>query len=130
MFDHREGPLQVHRDYVVPLFLGHVENHAVSQDSRHRHHDVQLAEVVHRRLDDLLAAVHGGHRLRAGYGSAARLANLIDHLLRHRDVSPGSVNVHAQVAHHDLRAFRCHQLGDTTSDAAPGAGYDCYLVFQ
>jgi hypothetical protein len=37
---------QTDTDDVVPLFLGHVKDHVVAQDTRDLHHDVQLAESV------------------------------------------------------------------------------------
>ncbi len=37
---------QMDTDDVVPLFLGHVKDHVVAQDTRDLHHDVQPAESV------------------------------------------------------------------------------------
>ena len=53
-----------------PLLLGHVEDHAVSEDSRHADQNVYLAEFIYTRLDDVLATLHGGNRFVVGDGVA------------------------------------------------------------
>ena len=79
---HREAALQVRVDDAVPLLLGHVEDHAVAQDARVVHHDVDAAEVIERGLDDALPALHGGDRIVVGDGRApAEGLDLADDLI-------------------------------------------------
>ena len=53
MVGRAERALQVYRDHRVPLGLGHVGQHPVTQDPGVVHHDVQVAEDIDGLLDQL-----------------------------------------------------------------------------
>ena len=115
-------------DDVVPFLLGHVENHAVAQDSGAGDHYVQPAEVVDGGLDDFLATLHGGDRLHARHGLAASRPDFLGHLGSYRVVLAGAIHVDAGVNDDHFCAFCGHFLGNTAPDAAARAGDDCHLV--
>ena len=66
-----EGALEVDLDDRVPLGLGHVDHHPVTQDAGVVDEDVEGAEGVDRELDEALRAVPGGDVLGVGDGLAA-----------------------------------------------------------
>ena len=130
MLDHREGTLQVHLDYRVPLFFRHVEYHAVSEDTRAGDDYVELAEAVEGCLNDGLASFHCGDRLVAGGCLAAVGADLIDNAVGEGNGAAGAVKVGAGVDYDDLSAFLGHEHGDAPADAPAGPGYYCHLAFK
>ncbi len=70
-----EGALQVHPDDPVPLFLGHLPNHAVPVHSGVVDQDVQPTELVEHFLHHRLGVVEAGHIGLDGQGAAAHAAN-------------------------------------------------------
>ena len=123
-------PFQVHCNDVVPLLLAHIEDHPVPQDSVAGDDGVQLAVGVNGGLDYGLAALHGGHRLLAGHGLAAGLANLCRHLLGDGLVGAAAVQVYPGVNDHHPGSLGGHLLGHALADATAGAGYDCNFVLK
>ena len=111
-------------DDVVPFRFRHVEDHAVPEDTGAGYNDVQLAEVIHGRLDDLLAAFHLSDRLHAGDGVSAIRLDLVHHQLGHRLVFATAVHVDTRVNDHHAGAFGSHEFGDASANATAGAGDD------
>ena len=64
--------LQVSLDDRVPFVLGHVEEHAFTEDAGHCHHAVDPTPPLDAGTDDLLATVEGGHAFGHGHRLAAR----------------------------------------------------------
>src|SRR6266851_3135247 len=123
-------PLQVHADHVVPFLLGHVEDHAIAQDTGDVDQDIEFAEFLDRLVDEALAAFDGrdihmiGDRV-----SAARLDFFRDviggrggfFLPRDRD---------SEVVDYDCASLCGECPRDTAADAAAAAG-DCgYLTVE
>src|SRR5262249_27895085 len=90
--DGAEVALQVYSDHRVPLFLGHVEDHAVAQDAGAVHQNVELPEGIDRRLDQTLSAFDGGDVVGIGYGLAAGLLDFLHDLLGRSFVRPFTVD--------------------------------------
>ena len=65
----------------VPLRLGHVEHHAVSQDAGGVAQDIHTAILLYGGADYRPGGVEVRHRIEAGNGVAARSANLRGHVL-------------------------------------------------
>src|SRR5262249_1940002 len=120
--DGAEVALQVYSDHRVPLFLGHVEDHAVAQDAGAVHQNVELPEGIDRRLDQTLSAFDGGDVVGIGYGLAAGLLDFLPDLLGRSFVRPFTVDAGAEVVDHDLGPFLRHQQRDTAPDPPARAG--------
>ena len=71
-----EVALEVHAHDVVPLRLGHVDEHAVAQDAGVVDEDVEVAERVDRRVDEPLGALPVGDVVAVGDGLAAQRLDL------------------------------------------------------
>ena len=109
-------------DDPVPLFLGHVEDHAVAEDARVVHYDVDAAEVIEGGLHDVLAARHGGHRVVARRGLAALPLDLLDHVVGGPARVARPVGAAAVVVHHHLGPVLRQEQRDLAPDAARRAG--------
>ena len=107
---------------IVPLLLGHVEDHAVAQDAGHVDEDVQPAELVEGLLDHALAAIDVGDSVEVRDGLAAGGADLVGDVLRRTGVRLRAVDVHAEVVDDDAGAFLGKELGDAAPDAAARSG--------
>ncbi len=55
------GALQVYRDHLIELLLGHLAHRRVAGDAGVVDHDVQRTESVQRRADERVDVVAGGH---------------------------------------------------------------------
>ena len=104
-----EGALQVHPDDVVPLLLGHVEDHPVAQDARHVDQDIEPAELADRGLDQVLGSRVIGYVGPVGDGLAAFVGDLGGHLTGWPGVAARAVDGAAEVVHHDARALARQQ---------------------
>ena len=124
MLHDRESALEVDRNHIVPLLFGHVENHAVPENSGTGDHNVQSTKIIHGGLNDLLATFHAGDRLLTGDGNTAGLLYLGDHLIGHGIVDAGAVNVDARVHDHHLGPLCRHHHSHAAADPPAGAGYD------
>ena len=96
----------------------------VAQDAGIVDQNVDAAEGVERRLDDLVGVARLADRQRRGDRLAARLFDLVDDRLRRSDIGAGAVEARADVADDDARAFLRHQERDAAPDAASRAGDD------
>ncbi len=75
-------PLEVYADHRVPLFFAHVREHAVTQEAGVVDQYVEPAEVVERRLDEILRAGPVGHVVAVDDGLATERTDFLDDLLR------------------------------------------------
>src|SRR5690606_22005302 len=86
---------------------------------------IQAAELVHRLLDHVLAALSGGDGVHVGDGLAdAAVVDRLRDLRGGAGVRAGAVQVHAGVVDHDAAAELTDELGDLAADAAAGTGHD------
>ena len=121
----RETALQVHPHRLVPVILGHVEDHPLAQDAVRADQDVEVAVRVEGRLDGPLGSIHvcdiaaESHRLPAG--CADRLDHDVD--ARGRPVGP-PLDVPLDVADHDLRPLLAEDLADLRADPAGPARHE------
>ena len=65
----------------IPLFFGHIEDHAVTQDARVVDQDVELAKRVDGAFDNTLGTFEIRYALEIRNGFAACGFDFIDHLL-------------------------------------------------
>src|SRR6185369_9548888 len=126
----REGALEVGVDDRVPLLLGHVEDHAVSEDAGVVDDDVDPAEGVHRGLDDRLPTGHAGHRVVVGHGIAARLGDLLHDLIGRLPVGPGPDLAAAVIVHHHPGPVLRHQDGDLPAHSPPRSSHHRRLALE
>jgi len=108
-----ERAAQVDVDDQVEVFVGHLPQHGVAQDSRVGHDDVEAAQVLHGRADELVRRLRGSHGRDHGDGATARL---LDGLLGRR----GRIGV--DVVHDDGRtaAGELLRIGETESSTRSG----------
>ena len=106
---HVERAVQMHLDDVGPVRPAHAVEDLVAQDAGVVDQDVDAAEGIERGLDDLVGVLRLGDRERRGDRLAARLLDLVDHLLRRAGVAAGAVERGADVVDHDLGALLRHQ---------------------
>ncbi len=125
-----EVALQVHRDHGVPLLLRHVHEHAVAEDPRVVHEDVEPAVAVDRPLHELLGRAEVGHVRVARHRLAAVGHDLVDDLLGRACVLALSCERAPQVVDDDPRARPRQSERVVTPDAAPGAGHDRHLPLE
>ena len=116
--------LQVDGDDRIPLFLGHVHEHAVAQDARVVDEDVELAECLDRGVDHSLATLPARDVVAVRDRLAAHLLDLVHDLLGRRLVATGAVGVAPEVVDDDLGAFRGKEQRMLPADAAPGTRDD------
>ena len=108
-------------DDVVPLLLGHVVDHPVTQDAGCGDHDVDAAKGVERRLDDALAALPGGDRLDDRRCLSTKRFDGGDGLVCRSAGLGGAVECDSGIVDDHLCAVAGQLLGDGTADAASGA---------
>ena len=125
-----EVALEVHSDHCVPLFLGHIEDHTVTDDTGAVDQNVDLAERIDRSLDQALSAFDCGDVVRVGHRLAARPLNLLHDLLSRGLVRPFTMDAAAEIVDHDLSPFPSHEEGDTAPDPPAGARNCCYLTVE
>ena len=114
-----EVPLEVDADDVVPLLLGHVDEHAVPQDAGVVHQHVDVAEGVDGSLDQALGTAEVGDVVGVGDGLAAHGLDLLDHVMSRPGIRSRSVLRPSEVVDHDLGALTSEQQGVLPTDAAP-----------
>ena len=125
-----EVTLQVHGDHCVPFGLFHVHEHAVAEDARVVHDDVEAAERVDRVLDEPAGALEVGDVLAVGDRLSVGGLDLCDHLLGRRQVGALARERPAEVVHDHLRAGGGERERVRATDAAARAGDDCDLAAQ
>ena len=125
-----EVALQVDAHDVVPLGLGHVDEHAVAQDAGVVDEDVEVAERLDRRVDEALGALPVGDVVAVGDGLAAERLDLGDDLVGRAVVGAGAVVGAAAVVDDDLGPFGGEQQGVLAAEAAPGPGDDRDAPFE
>jgi len=114
----------------IPLFAGHVEDHAVAEDAGDVDEDIELAPLVERLADEVFGLVHVRDIVVVGEGDAAPGLDFVDDLLGGGVVFAFAVNGDAEVVDDDARAFAGESEGDFAADAAAGARDDCSLAFE
>jgi hypothetical protein len=116
--------LQVDVDHRVPLVLGHVDDHAVTQDPGVVDEDVEVTEGLDGGVDEPLCALPGRHAVAVGERLASHAVDLVDHLLCRRDVAAGAVGRAAEVVDDHLGALGGEEDGVLAPDPPPGPGDD------
>src|SRR5580658_10795536 len=94
----------MNREDRVEIVLAHIENHAVAQNTGVVDHDIQLAEIVDRTLDDALGGLEIAHALIVGDRLAAGRANFLDYLFGRRSRLSSAVEVTSKVVDDHSRA--------------------------
>ena len=94
---HAERPEDVDAVDEVPVLLRHLVKARVAQDARVVHHDVHAAEGVEGVLDDAPALLH---RLVVGHRLAARVDDLLDHLICGLAGAAAAGHRPTQIVHH------------------------------
>src|SRR5664279_2215167 len=112
----------MHIDDVLPVRMAHLVEDDVAQYAGVVDQNVDAAEGIERRLDDLLGIFRLGNRKRGGDGLAAGFLDEADSFLRGTFVMAGAVAAGANVADHHARVFGRQQHGNATADAAPCPG--------
>jgi hypothetical protein len=125
-----EGALEVDGDDGVPLGLGHVEDHAVTQDAGHVHQDVDPAPRLHDLLDHRRALREVGHRAVVGLGGASGLLDLGHHLIGRRRFAADAVERGAEVVDDHLGPCRRQRDRDALADPPSRAGHQRGLAVQ
>jgi hypothetical protein len=122
--------LEVDGDDRVPLLLGHVEEHAVAQNSGVVDEDVQPAVTVERAADDLLRRLEARDVVVARDRLAARGDDLVHDLLGRSRVGSLARERAAEVVddHARARARECKRM--LAADPAARTGDDRDLAFE
>ena len=113
---------------VVPLLLGHVEDHAVAEDAGDVDEDVDAAEGVDALPDHVLAALGGRDAVVVGDGVPAGGLYLVADDIGGAVVVAGAVDADAGVVDDDAGALLREEHGHGAADAAAGAGDDGVAV--
>ena len=121
---HGEAAVQMHVDHVRPVRPAHAVEDAVAQNAGIVDEDIDAAEGIERRLDDLVGIAGLADRQRRGDRFAAGFLDLVDDGLRRAGIGAGAVEARADIADDDAGAFLRHQERDAAPDAAPRAGDD------
>ena len=124
---HREGakcPRRCTRDDIVPLGLAHVDEHPVAEDPGVVDEDVQVAEGVDGRVDQLLGPLPVGDVVAVRHRLATPGRDLGDDFVGRAVVRAGAVVGAATVVDDDLGSFGGEQKGVLATDAAPGSRDD------
>ena len=124
------APYRWDLQHAVPFVLGHVEDHAVAQDSRGVGQDVQPAEVVDGRLDYLARGVELGDRVVVGDRPAAGLDYVIYGLVGGSGGRAGAVDGATDVVDNDRGALLGEQPGACGADASAGARDNRYPALK
>jgi hypothetical protein len=82
MAAHVEHALQVNREDAIPLLLGHIEAHAIAEDSSAVDQNIYPAELVDACLHHPLGSREIGYALVAGHRLTTCPLDLVHHLLR------------------------------------------------
>jgi hypothetical protein len=114
----------------IPFILRHVEEHALAQNARHRHHAVDVAVGVDGGRDEALAGVHFRNVVGHGEGLAARLGDLGHDGLGHLAARILTGHRHAVVGHDDLGPLGRRGQRNRPPDAATAAGDRDDLVLE
>src|SRR5690606_32359171 len=126
-----EAATQVNVDDAVPIVLGHLVEHHVTQDAGRIDHRMQAAEGVERLLHHALDGAVVGHAVRVGDRFAAGGADLLGDLLgRGRGALVVPLQAAAQVVDDDLGAFLRGDQRAVAPDAVAAACNQDNLAFQ
>src|SRR5437868_1189406 len=113
-----EAAFQVHRQYGVEVFLGHLHHRSVTHDAGVVDQDVDTAEVVDGALDDALRSAEIGDRIVIRNRLAAELLNFFDYLCGRIFFSATPVDAAADIVDHHLRPFARQGESDATANTA------------
>ena len=115
----------MHGEHGGPFLLAHVEDHAITQDPRDVHQDVdappRLDHLIHHR--GRLRVV--GHGAEIGGRGTAQLLDLLDDLGGRACAHALSVEPRAEVVDDDLGPGRRQRHRDPPTDAPAGSRYQC-----
>jgi hypothetical protein len=125
-----ESALEVHGDHCIPLRLGHIEDHAISQDAGHVDNDVDAAKLFHRLVDHLLGLVIFRDVAIVSHSMTARGLDFINDLLRGRGILPLACERNTQVVDDDRCTFACQRHCHAAPDPSPGARDERCLAIQ
>jgi hypothetical protein len=92
---------KVNSDYLVPLFVGHVEDHPIAKDARGVHYDVEPTERLNRLFDEPLAHFGVTDVVVIGDGSPTNIGNGADQMSDQVRIGILTVGVHARIVDHE-----------------------------
>ncbi len=118
------GALHVDANNGVPLFFGHVENHAVAEDAGDVHEDVELTPFVEGRAHQVLRLFDIGDVGEVGDRLAPALLDLLGDERGGGIVFAFTINRDTKVVDDDAGALSREELGDFGANTAAGAGDD------
>ena len=116
--------LEVDADDGVPVLLGQVEAHAVAQDPRVVHEDVEPAEHIDRLADEPLGTRPGRDVVVVGDRFATPGDDLVRDLLRGRLVGTFALARPAEVVDDDFGALAREQQRLAAADPSARARHD------
>ena len=114
----------MHLDHRVPFRFHHVHQHAVAQNARVVHEDVERAERLDRLVDHPLGAEEVGDVVGVHHRFPATLLDGAHDFLRRGFVGADTVAGGAEVVDHDSGAVRREGEGVFTANAAASPGDD------
>src|SRR5579864_8302225 len=121
---HVEAAVQVHADHVGPVRPAHAVKDAIAQNAGIVDQNVDPAERIERRLDDLIGIAGLADRERRGDGRAAGFLDLVDDGLGRSGIGAGAFEAGADIADHDARTLLRHEQRNAAADAPTGARHD------
>ena len=119
-----ERTLEMHARHRIPVAVGHIDQHAVSQDPGVVDEGVDGAERLHRMGDQASRAVPIRGVVAVGHRLPAECPDLLDHFVRRTTRAAFSVHRHPEVVHHDLGTLSGEFEGVAPSHAPARAGDD------
>ncbi len=118
------GAEEVHLHHEVEIIDRHVVEGLVAQHACIVDHDVDRAEGIDRRLDDVGRALGIGHRIVVRHGLAARRLDLGHHLVGGGMIAAFAVDRAARIVHHHPGAAAGQQQRMRAAEPVAGAGDD------
>ena len=125
------GTAQMHLDHRVPVFIRHLVEHAVAQDTGGIDHRMQPTKRIHSLFDHGLDAVHRTDAIGIGNGLTAHGADLGCDLFggasRAQIIAADGC---AQIIDDDAGTFLGRKQRTFTANAAATAGYQDHLAVK
>src|SRR5215471_5495524 len=115
---------------VIPLLLGHVEDHAIAEDTGAIDNPVESTEAIEGRPNEAFSRLHGADRIEVGDCTATAGFDVGDGLFRRTIVVAGPVHVDAGVIDDNVRPEGGGEHSDLASNTPTGTGNDDGLAVQ
>jgi hypothetical protein len=100
----REVASHVHPDDVVPLIVGHIEDHSIAQDAGGVHHDVESSERINRLFDEPFANSGITDIVVNSNGAPTTIGNGTHEVSNQMRIGIVAVGVHARIVHDNVGA--------------------------